>query len=72
MIAITLEEVRARLQAAVDTVGTRKEWAELHDISPSYVTEVLNGIRPPGDKILRALGLTRRLVYGTEDRQEDA
>lgn len=58
------------LRDAVREVGTQKAWAERAGVSEVYVSDVLRKRRPPGDSILRALGLTRRMVYGAEGSEE--
>lgn len=59
---ITADEVRElivqRLRGA-----TQKDWAESHDMSPTYLSDVLVGRREPGDKILTALKLERVITY---------
>ena len=72
MRAITEDEVRARLREAVARAQGQQRWAEAHDISPQYVSDVLLNRRLPGEKILVALGLRRRTVYerGADDYSE--
>lgn len=72
MRAITEEDVKALLRAACEAAGGRQSWGETHGISPQYIGDVLRGDRRPGNKILRALGLTRRMVYGPEAETEGA
>lgn len=62
MRAITEDEVRERLRAAIRDAGTQKAWAEQAGVSAAYVNDVLKGARRPGEAILRALGLAR--LYG--------
>lgn len=38
-------------------------WAKRNDISPQYVSNVLNHRRLPGDKITQALGLEKALLW---------
>lgn len=38
-------------------------WAISHDISPQYVSDVLNNRRGPGASILKALGLRQTTLY---------
>ena len=45
------------------SAGSRKAWAEQNNISPAYVSDVLNGNRDPGERILNALGLVKVVSY---------
>jgi len=56
-------EVCRRLSAACKAAGSQKLWAEKHGVSPSYVSDVVNALRPPGQSILDALGLVRVVRY---------
>lgn len=60
--------VCARLRDACRDAGGQAAWAERHGLSPSYVSDVLNARRDPGDSILRALGLRRVVKYVIERR----
>lgn len=60
---LDLVGVCTRLQAACDAAGGQQAWARRHDISPSYVSDVLHARRAPGDSILQALGLARVVKY---------
>lgn len=53
--------VQKRLRRAVK--GNATAWAKAHDISPAYVHDVLKGRRLPGDKITKALGLDKALLW---------
>lgn len=61
-------DVRTRLRKSVNASGGQKAWAEKHDISPQYVCDVLMGRRLPGDKITKALGLEKALLWRTPYR----
>lgn len=50
------------LRAAVRAAGGINAWSRGADISAVYVGDVLRGTKGPGEKILRALGLERRVV----------
>lgn len=43
--------------------GSQKLWAQKHELSAPYVSEVLRGTREPGDSILKALGLIKVVTY---------
>ena len=57
MTTVTFEEARAMLKTAVG--DNQAAWARTHGLSPAYVSDVLNGRRDPGNKILEPLGLCR-------------
>jgi len=57
--------VIARLRASVNASGGQSAWAEKHGISPQYVCDVLGGRRLPGNKITKALGLEKALLWRT-------
>jgi DNA-binding transcriptional regulator YdaS (Cro superfamily) len=57
-----------RLQAACKAAGGQAAWAARHGLSASYVSDVLNGRRDPGESILRALGLARVVRYVIQRR----
>jgi DNA-binding transcriptional regulator YdaS (Cro superfamily) len=38
-------------------------WARSHNLSPAYVSDVINGRREPGPAILEALGIERVVSY---------
>lgn len=42
---------------------TQAEWARTHGISAAYVSDVIQGRREPGEKILKALGLEKVVTY---------
>lgn len=51
------------LNVIVRMHGSQKKAAAELGVSPQYLNDVLQLKREPGDKILRPLGLKRRLVY---------
>lgn len=57
--------VIARLRQSVNATGGQKAWAEKHGVSPQYVCDVLQSRRLPGDKITKALGLEKALLWRT-------
>ena len=63
---LTEHQVRERLVQACKEAGGQKAWARHHGISVQYVNDVARYRRPPGDLIVRALGL-RRVVRYEED-----
>lgn len=60
---MTKDDVIQRLRAAANEAGSVKLFAANIGLSLSYVSDVLNGYRPPGDRILDALGLERVVTY---------
>ena len=60
--ALTPAEVRERLETACEKAGSKLAWATDHNITPSTVSQVLNGMQPP-PIILKALGLKRVYYY---------
>ena len=55
---MTQQQVIDRLRAACTAAGSQRQWALTHGLSTVYVNDVVNGKRPPGPSILKALGLT--------------
>lgn len=58
---ISPEGVVELLSAAV--AGNQTAWASAHDMSQTYVSDVLRGNKAPGIKMLNALGLERVVTY---------
>lgn len=56
---LTSFDVFCRLSDACKAAGGQAAWARRHDITPTYVNDVLNDRTPPGVKILHALGLKK-------------
>lgn len=63
MSGITLIDVFGMLRKACRDAGGQSAWADLHGVSPAYVSDVLNARREPGEKILVALGLRKVVRY---------
>jgi hypothetical protein len=59
----TDEQVRGMLERQCKDAGGQKAWADLHNISPGYVNDVLNARRDIGRTIAEALGLRRVCLY---------
>jgi hypothetical protein len=60
---MTSEDVRKCLSAACERAGSQLMFAKLHDLSQSYVCDVLACRREPGDAILAALSFSRVVRY---------
>lgn len=51
------------LASACAKAGSQLAWADKHDLSPAYISDVLKGRRSPGRAIANALGLERVADY---------
>lgn len=60
---ITEAEVRAMLRRECDAAGGQSAWADLHNVTPQYVCDVLKGKRGVGKGIADALGLRRVSMF---------
>ena len=47
------------------TADGQSGWAKQNKISVGYVNDVINGRRLPGDKITRAMGLEKAMMWRT-------
>jgi hypothetical protein len=63
MSGMTSLDVCALLSRKCREAGGQQAWATANDVSPAYVSDVLNARRDPGDSILRALGLRKVVRY---------
>lgn len=43
--------------------GSLRLFAEAHGISPSYLSDIRAGHRAPGDKLLKAMGVRKVVLY---------
>lgn len=60
---LTLSEVITLLARRCKEHGSQKAFAEMHDVSAQYVTDVLHRRREPGEAILNALALEKVVTY---------
>lgn len=60
---LSLADVYARLRQHCNRAGGQKAFAEMHGISPQWVSDVLNARKEPGPSILSALGLVKVVTY---------
>lgn len=51
------------LRKACADAGSQSAWAEANEVSPAYVSDVLNRRRDLADSILSALGYERVVLY---------
>ena len=61
-VRYTEEQVRGMLERQCKDAGGQKAWADLHNVTPQYVCDVLQGRRGVGVAIAEGLGL-RRISY---------
>lgn len=70
---LTEDDVIDRLRAAVaaaSSTGSQKAFADAHGISEQYVSDALLRRRPPGPKLLAAIGVERRVYYQLLEEQQ--
>jgi DNA-binding transcriptional regulator YdaS (Cro superfamily) len=60
---MTADDVRAMLRRACKDAGSQSAWADLHNLSAAYVSDVINGRRDPGDAICSALEIKAELSF---------
>jgi hypothetical protein len=60
---MTNDEFLRLLRAECEKAGSQAKWAAARGISPSYLSDVLQGRREAGGKILDALGYKRVVSY---------
>ncbi len=63
MKPLSKNEVLALLRARAEKAGSQRALAERLGVTPAYLSDVLQGRREPGPKILAALGLRRVEMY---------
>jgi len=57
------DDVRALLREEIEKAGSLRKWAMAHGISPAWVSQMMNHHRPPGPKIMKALGIEAQRLY---------
>lgn len=62
-----IQDVRSALTAACAKAGGQRTYAREHRLSSAYISQVITGKIKPGPKILRLLGLQRRITYHPTD-----
>lgn len=60
---MTETELIGLLASKVLLAGSQSVWAKDNNMSAVYVSDVLNGRRAPGEKILAALDVERVITY---------
>ena len=63
MRALDQKDVIRLLRSEVSRAGSQKEWAKENGVTPSSVSMVLSGVRPPNKKMISALKLRRVVVF---------
>lgn len=61
-MSLSWNAIRAKLQRACEDAGGQRAFARKIGTSATYVNQTLNGVIPPGGRILAALGLERVVV----------
>lgn len=60
---MTQDQFCEYLRRICQKAGGQSAWARDHDLTQQYVSDVINKRRKPGDKICRAAGIVRDIVY---------
>jgi hypothetical protein len=60
---MTLDELLREVTKRVTTFGSRKQAAAHWGVSAQYLGDILDRHRPPGPRLLQALGLHREVTY---------
>lgn len=60
---LTEKAVRDMLARECRAAGSQAAWADLHNLSPAYVSDVINGRRSAGDRVAAALDLRRVVLF---------
>ena len=68
MPCMTHRQLISKLTDMAKESGSQTALAAKFGVSPSYLSEVLRGTRLPGDKILAALGLEKRIVFKSKEQ----
>ena len=59
---VSADDVMDALRTDIAKAGSQVSWGRRHGVGPGYLGDVLSGRRPPGGKILEALGLHHAIV----------
>ncbi len=57
------KQLRNHLQELCYEAGSVMAWAKKHKVSHSYVSAVIRGDRPAGDKVLKALKMKKAYCF---------
>jgi len=69
MKPLHVRDVRILLRRDIDRAGSQSEWSRKTGVSRTYTNRVLNGRKPPGPSICRALGLERAVLGEGAERE---
>lgn len=61
-VTLSADEVLAMIRDAVTKAGGQRAAARRFGVSAAYINDLVHARREPGDAILRALGLTKRVT----------
>lgn len=64
----TVEQLILYMQMQIALAGSQKAFAKQCGISEQYLTDILKLRREPGEKILKALGWNRVVMYTMVDK----
>lgn len=67
---LTDEEVRDYLRAVIAKCGGQASFARQFGLKPQYVSSSLDTRFPISRDVLRALGITKKVIYQTKSDQE--
>ena len=65
---LTPQALRDVLATKVKQAGEQRIVAQALGVSPQYLCDVLKGRREPADKLLKALGYRRVVIYEKEGK----
>jgi predicted transcriptional regulator len=60
---MTRSEVYTLIRTAITNAGSQKAFAQQAGVSPQYICDIVNGRLDPADKILKAVGVRKKIVY---------
>ena len=66
---ITREEMTDLIRAAAQEAKSQRALAHKWGVSPSYITDLLQGLRDPGPTILDAMGYERVVFYRKKEKR---
>lgn len=66
MALSTLWNFRQNLKYIIEQEGSQKDYAQKVGVSEQYLSDVINGKRRPGKKLLVGMGWERITLYGPE------
>ncbi len=60
---ITADNLRQILRHRCEAAGGQKTWAALHQLSPQYISDVLNARREVSTKLAAKLGYSKKVFF---------